>query len=92
MDDNEGLSADELVEAKQYRSVSMLTDAGARLADAQVEHARAFQLAKARNPGITDGHATQIAIEETDAIVTRMQAAYDSTLILMKADIPVEED
>lgn len=48
------------------------------LADSQVAYAREFQLAKVRNPGITDGHAHQIATEVTNADVTRRQAVYDA--------------
>jgi hypothetical protein len=64
------------------RSVALsdVMEAANDLADTQVEYAKEFQIAKLRNPGITDGHAHQIATEATNARVTRLQARYEAVV------------
>lgn len=45
-----------------------------QLRKARIKYAQAFLIAKARTPGMTDGHAHQVAIEETGDQITYLTA------------------
>ena len=54
----------------------VLTLAG-KVAEARVRYSQAFQRAKATTPGMSDGHAHQIAIEVTQSELTVLEAGLE---------------
>lgn len=63
---------------------SITASAAVELRNAKVEYAKAFQIAKARNPGITDGHAHQIATEETNGNLSAAESNWEIQITLLK--------